>query len=132
MLQTSRGLGYVFMIIAVIVLPTAMMLGWYIYTRDPNLRPLGITREALRDSGAIDRPVDIVAYVYGPRAPGRQLGAGLRASFEAKGVELRLVFREEGKTTKVTYAIGRSVLGPYTRAHAAEGINAAVEALRMY
>ncbi|PIE07894.1 MAG: hypothetical protein CSA74_05160 [Rhodobacterales bacterium] len=132
MRKTSQGLGSVFGIIAVIVLPTAMMLGWFLYTRDPNLRPLGLTREALRDSGGFRQDVGIVAHIDGPRVAGERLGLALRASFESKGVELRLVFRENGDATTVTYVIGKSVLGPYPRSRAAEGIAAAVAAFRMY
>ena len=51
MLQTRRNLFFVIALILVIVLPTALALGWYKISRDPNMRPLAVTREALRDYG---------------------------------------------------------------------------------
>ncbi len=137
MQQTRRSIAYVFGIIAVVVLPTAMMLGWYQITRDPNLRPLGITRESLRAFGESGAGVDLVAVVdwVPPRTGGftqRQLAKDLTASFASKGVEVRVLFREGRDATHVTYVIGRTRLGPYPAARAAEGIAAAVEAYRMY
>lgn len=135
--QTRRSLAYVMLIIAVVVLPTAVALGWYQYTRDPNLRPLGITREALRDYGVPGAGVDLIAYVDWPAAKAghparRQLAENLSASFASKGVEARLVFRATGGSAQITYVVGRSVIGPYPASRAAEGIAAAVEAYRMH
>ena len=121
-----------FLIITVVVLPTAMMLSWYHYTQNPHLRPLGITREALREYGVPGAGVEIVAYVDGPSGRNAQLASDLRASFGSKGVDVRLVFREAGGATRVTYVVGNSTLGPYSTARAAEGIAAAVEAYRMH
>lgn len=137
MQQTRRSLVYVFMIIAVVVLPTAMMLGWYQVTRDPNLRPLGVTREALRAYGEPGSGVDLIAVVdwVPPRTGGftqAQLARDLTASFASKGVEVRVLFRDGQDKTSVTYQIGRTRLGPYPAARAAEGIAAAVDAFRMH
>ncbi|MCB1347289.1 MAG: hypothetical protein R3D59_04935 [Paracoccaceae bacterium] len=137
MYQTRRSLIYLMTIILVIVLPTAIALGWYQFTRDPNLRPLGITREALRDFGAPGVGVDLIAYVDWPVSQAtspakRQLAGDLLASFASKGVEARLVFRDTDGPAKVTYVIGKSVIGPYPASRAAGGIAAAVEAYRMY
>lgn len=135
--QTRRSLAYVMLIIAVVVLPTVAALGWYQYTRDPNLRPLGITREALREYGDPSAGVEVVAYVDGvspetSQAARQRLANDLRISFASKGVDVRLVFRDGEGTTRITYVIGNSVIGPYSTARAAEGIAAAVEAYRMY
>ena len=134
--HTRRSLSYVFLIIAVIVAPTAVALGWHLFTGDPTVRPLGITREALRDFGIPSTGGEIVAYVDWPPGAGqtarKRLADDLRVSFASKGVDVRLVFREAGGSVRVTYVIGKSVLGPYSRARAAEGIGAAVEAYRMH
>lgn len=135
--QTRRSLVYVMLIITIVVLPSAVALGWYQYTRDPNLRPLGITREALRAYGEPGSGAEVVAYVDWSAAgvgatARRRLADDLKASFGSKGVEVRLVFRDTSGATQVTYVVGRSVLGPYSTGRAAEGIAAAVEAYRMY
>ncbi|MCB1357361.1 MAG: hypothetical protein KDK53_12955 [Maritimibacter sp.] len=137
MLQTRRNLFFVIALILVIVLPTALALGWYKISRDPNMRPLAVTREALRDYGVAGIGADLVAYVDWPgsnaESPARrQLARDLTAAFAAKGVEARLVFRDTNGPAQVTYVIGKSVLGPYPTTHAAEGIAAAVDAYRMY
>jgi len=134
---TRRSLAYVMLIITVIILPTALTLGWYQLTRDPNLRPLGITREALRAYGVPGVGIDVVAYVdwVPPRTGGftrRQLADDLATSFAAKGVDIRVVFREGRDATRITYVIGRTNLGPFPINRAAEGVAAAVEAYRMY
>ena len=134
--HTRRSLSYVFLIITVIVSPTAIALGWYQYTRDPTVRPLGITRDALRQFGVFGTGGEIVAYVDWPPGAGqtarKRLADNLRMSFASKGVDVRLVFREAGGPVRVTYVIGNSVLGPYSSARAAEGVGAAVEAYRMH
>ncbi len=137
MQQMRRSLGYVMLIIAVVVLPTAIMLSWYQFTRDPNLRPLGITREALRAYGIPGGGVEVVAYVDGPtggagESARRRLANDLRASFGSKGVDVRLVFREAPGSARITYVIGNSVIGPYSPNRAAEGVAAAVQAYRMH
>lgn len=137
MQQARRSLTYVLMIIAVIVLPTAVALGWYAFTRDPNLRPLGITREALRAYGGVGAGPEVVAYVdWVPPSTGgftqHRLADDLVKSFRSKGVDVRVVFREGRATTRITYVVGRTTLGPFPTARAAEGVAAAVEAYRMH
>lgn len=137
MKRTRQSLFYVSLIFLIVVLPTAIALGWYEVTRDPNLRPLGITREALRDYGVPGAGVDLIAYIDWPAEktghPARQkLATDLAASFAAKGVEARLVFRSSNGSAQVTYVIGKSVIGPYPANQAAEGIEAAIDAYRMY
>lgn len=134
--STRRNLIYVSLIFMIVVLPAAMAFGWYQFTRDPNFRPLGLTREALRDYGVPGVGVDLIAYVDWPAAqaenPARKkLATNLMASFASKGVEARLVFRDSNGAAQITYVIGNSTIGPYPVNRAAEGIEAAVEAYRM-
>lgn len=137
MQKTRNSLGYVMLIVAVITLPTAAALGWYQITRDPELRPLGITREALRDYGIPGSGAEVTAYVDWPSArtdqsARQQLARDIAVSFAAKGVDVRVVFRSAEGTPRITYVVGRSVLGPYPASRAAQGIEAAVEAYRMH
>lgn len=137
MQHTRRGLTYVTLIIVVLALPTAGALGWFYLTHDPNLRPLGVTREALRAYGEAGMGAEVVAYVdWVPTGNGadarRRLADALTTSFAAKGVDVRVVFREGRDETRITYEIGKSLLGPYPASRASEGVAAAVEAYRMY
>jgi hypothetical protein len=137
MLQTRRNLFFVTAIILVIVLPTALALGWYKISRDPNMRPLAVTREALRDYGVAGIGADLIVYIDWPASKAtsparRKLVADLATSFAAKGVEAKVILRETDGPGQVTYVVGKSVLGPYPTARAAEGITAAVDAYRMY
>lgn len=137
MQQTRRSIAYVVLVIFVVLLPTVVSLSWYYVTLNPNLRPLGVTREALRAYGEAGAGVEAVAYVdwVPPRTGGftqAQLTSDLRDSFAAKGVDIRIVIRAGNGSTQITYVVGRSVLGPFPAARAAEGVTAAVEAYRMY
>jgi len=136
-MQGKRNLGYLAVVILAVIAPTLVSLGWYQLSKNPSLRPLGITKQALSAyNGGLDG-VELVAYVdWVPPRTGNftkaQLTRDLTTSFAAKGAEARIVFRDGVGTTRITYVIGQSRLGPYTIARAAEGIVAAVEAYRMH
>ncbi|OIP82825.1 MAG: hypothetical protein AUK37_08425 [Rhodobacterales bacterium CG2_30_65_12] len=136
-MSQRRSLGYLFLIIFVVVAPTVASLGWYQLSKNPSLRPLGITKQALTAYNGGSDGIEIVALVdWVPTDAGNysqaRLSRALTESFAAKGVELRIEFRPGQSTTRVTYRVGKTVLGPYSTARAAEGIAAAVEAYNMY
>ncbi len=131
------NLGYLFLIILVVILPTAFSLGWYKLSNDPNLRPLAITKQALRAYNSAGEGVEIVAVVdWVALRTGNYTKANLThslvQSFAAKGVDVRIEFREGRNATQVTYVVGKTVVGPFSTARASEGISAAVEAYKMY
>lgn len=133
----KRNLGYLAIVILAVIAPTAISLGWYQLSKNPSLRPLGITKQALNAYNGGSEAIEIVAYVdWVPPQTGyltkAKLTRDLAMSFASKGVEARIVFRDGAGTTRITYVIGQSHLGPYTISHAAEGIVAAVEAYKMY
>ncbi|GGD20579.1 hypothetical protein GCM10011358_01460 [Sinisalibacter lacisalsi] len=135
--QQRRGVAYVSLIAAVIVLPTAVALAWFHVTKDPNLRPLGITEQALRAYRGDGDSREIVALVdWGPTRPGgpskAQLALSLSRAFAAKGADVRVVFREGRDATRITYVVGGSTLGPFPIARASDGVAAAVEAFTMH
>lgn len=132
-----HSIAYLLLIITVLALPSVASLTWYHISRDPNLRPLGITEQALKAHRGGGEGVEIVALVdWAPPRTGdfsrSQLAITLQRAFEAKGVEVRVVFREGAGVTRVTYRVGRTVLGPYSTGRASEGIAAAVEAYHMH
>ncbi|MEC7762711.1 MAG: hypothetical protein VX874_12470 [Pseudomonadota bacterium] len=134
-----RNFFYVLVVIALLVTPTAASLGFYVITQDPNLRPLGVTQEALSAyaRGRIDGQVHVVAQIEW--VPGNTAGYSQRAfemalenAFRAKGVEVFVFFHDGVDRTRVNFRVGRSTIGPFSPAQAARGVTAAVDAYRMH
>jgi len=127
---------YVLLVIVFVTLPTAAALLWYHVSRDPNLRPLGITQQALRAYAGKSEGLEIIAVVDWV-APGggfsrAHLDTTLRRAFRAKGTDVRVEFREGRGATRVSFIVGKTVLGPYAVINASEGVAAAVEAFNMH
>ncbi len=136
-MHRRRSLPYLLLIISIVIAPTAVSLTWYNFTLDPYLRPLGITQQAIRAYQSGGKELQIVALVdWVPSKTGNnfrsRLSEALYQSFSAKGADVRVVFREGKGATRVTYRIGNSVVGPFSTARAAEGVNAAIQAYRMH
>lgn len=131
-----RSLSYVLLIAFLVVLPTAVALLWYRITGDPNLRPLGITEQALRAySGSDELEIVVVIDWVQPQAGAltpADLSATLGQAFRAKGVDVHTVYRAGQGATRVTYLVGETVLGPFPIARARDGIVSAVEAYKMH
>lgn len=137
MLKRYQRLIYLVLIITVVVAPTMVSLGWYSWTKDPKLRPLAVTQEALRAYGYVGDGVEIIAMVdWVPSGAGSYTRTALTKaiveSFQSKGVDVNVVFRPGSDTTRVTYLIGKTALGPYSTSRAAQGVEAAVEAYHMH
>lgn len=134
-MPAQRNIIYLMAIIALAILPSAVALSWFHVTKNPNLRPLGLTREALRAyTGGYGDGTGVVARVTGADLSGDRQAALARAltnAFGAKGVDLEVKFLPGTGPPVVSYVIGTSVVGPYPATRAAEGIGAAVEAYRM-
>lgn len=123
------------MIILVVGLPSAAALTWYVVTKDPTVRPLGITKRALDDHKAGDRSVLTVVIHFDPEEDAEAsnaLGAKIVYALEAKGAigDIKR-YPVPGQNMTVTYVIGASTIGPYPASKAVSGINAAVGAYRM-
>lgn len=128
---------YVFLLIAIVVAPSAFSLVMYHVTKNPLFRPLGVTERALRDFGIHMDGLEIVALVDWAPAPGatltrEQLTKALRDSFVAKGVDVHVRFEPGRSYTQVSYLVGSSKIGPFPLSEAARGVTAAVEAYRMH
>lgn len=136
--MTQRtSLAYLVIIVVVVVLPTAISLGWYQVSKDPNLRPLGITEQALRKHQGSAEGLEIIAVVewvqpHTTKQTQAQLTLALTRAFRAKGAEVRVVFREGRDATRITYIVGKSTLGPFPISRASDGVESAVQAFYMY
>ena len=133
----KRGIGFVFLIVGVIVFPSVAALGWFQLSKNPSLRPLAITEQALAAYNGVAEGPEIVALVdWVPPRTGnytrKRLVQSLTQAFAAKGVDVRIKFRPGHDATRVTYKIGKTILGPYPTTRASEGIRAAVEAYKMW
>ncbi|WP_282181926.1 hypothetical protein [Aliiroseovarius marinus] len=131
----SRNLKILIAIIVVVVLPTAAALTWYWVTKDPTIRPLGITKRALVERTAQDGALLTIVIRFDPDEDAKAseaLGNSIVRALEAKGV-IGSVKRlpAPGQEMTVTYLIGASSIGPYSASQASSGISAAVGAYRM-
>ncbi|WP_424941474.1 hypothetical protein [Aliiroseovarius sp. S253] len=119
----------------VVVLPTVAALSWYAVTKDPTIRPLGITKQALVEQTLDDGAILTIVIRFDPdehAEVSKVLGASIARAFEAKGVDGSIKQRPApGEEMTVTYLIGASSIGPFPASQAASGINAAVGAYRM-
>ncbi|WP_300516084.1 hypothetical protein [Aliiroseovarius sp.] len=138
MLVMQRSVTHLLIVIFLVVAPTAGALTYYWWTKNPSVRPLGITRESLDAFERGGGPVfEIIAQIsYDPRHSGGRSQAELHRifsnAFRAKGVHVNVKFaRTGGAGTWVTYVVGPSTIGPYPLSEASNGINKAVEAYRM-
>jgi hypothetical protein len=134
----QRSVTHLLIVILLVVAPSAGALTYYWFTKNPNVRPLGITRESLDAFERGGGPVfEIVAQIaYDPRYSGgksqAELHRAISNAFRAKGVHVNVqITRTEGSGTWITYVIGPSTIGPYPLSEASDGINKAVEAYRM-
>lgn len=131
----SRNLKILIAIILVVTLPSIAALSWYVVTKDPSVRPLGITKRALEDHGTDEGSSLTVLIRFDPDEDAHAssaLGEKIAYALGAKGV-IGDIERHPvpGKEMTVTYLIGASTIGPYLASDASSGINAAVAAYRM-
>lgn len=136
-----RQIAWVIGLIAVIVFPAAASLIYFQVTKDPSLRPLGVTRAAeqayARGQAEDGSPLEIVVRVYWvPDHAGGHSHISLQdaflKTFAAKGIDAVSVRFLPGRTrTTITYVVGKSIIGPIPVEQAAQGVNAAAAAFRM-
>ncbi|MCI2394780.1 hypothetical protein [Aliiroseovarius sediminis] len=130
-----REARLLFVIIAVIMLPTALSLAWYHYSQDPTLRPLGITQEAIERETPIRRP-EVIAQLHWDRAVEGQssdrFAQLLVQAFDIKNIALQVVVTDTpDEGSSVLYQVGASRIGPFDKANAVKGVNAAIQAYHM-
>lgn len=123
---------------ALVITPAVVALAAYYVTRNPNLRPLGITLEKLIEAGQIvDRNLIIAEITFGTEAETTtslaEYEAALAQAFDTFQTEVKVRFRERSNSNQISivYRVGNSIIGPYPVTRAAEGIRASVEAERM-
>ncbi|SFJ55250.1 hypothetical protein [Celeribacter neptunius] len=120
-----------------IVTPAVLALTAYFITKNPSLRPLGITVDRLSEAGQLENNGLIIAVVdigsESRKASSKtQYEAAIEKAFNQLNAEVRVKFRTiPGSNVNVTYLVGESRIGPFPASRASEGILPAIEAEKM-
>ncbi|MFD0980569.1 hypothetical protein [Tropicimonas aquimaris] len=134
----QRQISILVALVVAIATPATMALSYYKLTGDPTFRPLALTVERLI-AGGVDVDYEHVRAVVHTgdtaedRARAQRLGEGVQVAFYGKGIDALVQYEiVAGRAPPtVTYHVARRSFGPYSGAAAAQGVRAAVEALRL-
>ncbi|AJE45010.1 hypothetical protein [Celeribacter indicus] len=134
----KRDTLIILLIAVFLVTPALLALAMYVVTKNPSLRPLGITLERLVEAGLMeDRSLIVVQVDIGSKAPAvhtrDDYATAIETAFARLDAEARVRFRTvpEDRSVSVTYLVGESRIGPFPMSRAAEGVLAAVQAERL-
>ena len=124
--------------IIAVAMPTALALGYYYVTGDPNFRPLGITIERLAERGeAVGNDVIFGTITHDGTPEGEKeaekLSERLVTVFIGKGIDasFRLLSNPDAKQLQIFYYIDDTRLGPFNPRNAARSVLIAVDALTL-
>ncbi len=123
--------------ILAVALPGAASYLYYRFTGDPTMRPLAVTISSLADAGVLERDHRIFVIVHWGRDgkyafhPG-DVKAALVKALSVYPYKFSISFKDApGDQIEVSYEVGESRLGPYPLRDAANGIPAAIDAMRI-
>ncbi|WP_114287064.1 hypothetical protein [Candidatus Halocynthiibacter alkanivorans] len=118
--------------------PALITMALYYITKNPDFRPLSLTKESLTEyrgeTGGPGLTVEVVLPIGATlRMPREEFEQMLRNSFSMYGTGARFVYSEEYglKAPQVTYVAGASRIGPYSPNNLASGIKAAAAAFQI-
>jgi len=138
-MNNIKSSSIIIWILLILTLPAATSVVMYLITKNPTLRPLARTLndEEIYNGTAVSKEIIAVVHWSTGRAKNfskRDLSNTILQAFEAHGVVARMVFKDIDTTDAVTitYKIGRNTLGPSRISRAADSINGAIAAYRMY
>lgn len=134
-----KGSSIIIALILVVAMPAVSSVVAYQITKDPTLRPLARTLndEAIYNGTAVSTEIFAIIHWSTGREKNftkRELSNAIHRAFEAHNTVVQVVFKEVDTTDAVTitYKIGRNKLGPTRITRAADSINSAIAAYRMY
>lgn len=134
-----KGSSVIVAIVLVVAMPTISSVVAYQITKDPTLRPLARTLndEAIYNGTAVSNEIFATIHWSTGREKNftkRELSNAIHQAFASHGTVVRVIFKEVDTTNAVTitYKIGRNKLGPTRITRAADSINGAIAAYRMY
>lgn len=121
-----------------IVGPAVGSLAAFFITKNPSLRPLGISVEKLTAAGQMEDKNLIIAVIdIGKNAKNAsqksEYDEVLTKAFDRHQAEVKVRFRSVpgSSTVSVTYLVGSSRIGPYRMTQAGKGIRTAIDAEKM-
>ncbi len=124
-------------IIFAVALPATAAYLYYRATKDPTLRPLGVTKEELAATLGDEHVLDIVVEIdWGQNrmlaTPKSEVEQAISQTLSAFALDHRFRHRDvPGEAVQITYVVAHNRFGPYTPVRAAEGIRAAVAAMQI-
>ena len=124
-------------IILAVTLPEAIALGFYYYTGDPTLLPLGITKTSLSEAPVARNTRAITVFIeWGADATTpnsrNQVGKALHQAMRIYDIEYRLRFRTvPGEAVQIHFLVDSNRIGPYALHNVAAGIPLALAAFRI-
>lgn len=132
-----RNYLFLFAIYGILALPAAGVLVLYYFTKNPNLQPLGITREKLADVEGQTDYISIFVHVdWGQDRTSGMTKSDLRETianvFSHRTGSYVFKFKDvPGDAIGVTFVVGPNRYGPYPPFRMIEGIPPALIALDM-
>jgi len=136
-MNSSRNYIFLFVFCIFLALPAAGVNVLYYLTKDPSLRPLGITREKMAEVDGQTEFISIFVHVdWGRERTGGTTKADLRQmvsdAFFHRTDDYIFKFKDvPGDEIGVTFVIGPNRYGPYPPSRIIEGIVPALVALDM-
>lgn len=133
-MRRYRGWQLFCIILGLVTLPSVLAIAIYLFTKDPTLRPLGVTQKKLEEQSA-GKVIEVVAYVHWNSAKERLTKGAFRnaiiEAFAARDITPRLKIVEVvDQSSTITYQVGPSQIGPFPTSAAGHGIAAASAAYR--
>jgi len=134
-----KGNSVIIGIVLVVAMPAVSSVVAYQVTKNPALRPLARTYndEAIYNGTAISKEIIALVNWTTRREKSfskRDLSNAIRQAFASHGAVVRVIFKDidTADTVTLSYKIGRNTLGPTPITKAADSINSAIAAYRMY
>lgn len=134
-----KGSSVIIAIVLVVAMPAISSVVAYQITKNPALRPLARTLndEAIYNGTAITNEIIAIIHWSTERKKNftqRELSNAIHQAFASHGAIVRVIFKQVAtkNAVTITYKIGRNTLGPTRISNAADSINGAIAAYRMY
>lgn len=130
------NIAYLVAVIGAVSLPTVTAVTYHKVTKDPRMKPLAITSDTVAAFSGDPEDLPLITVVIdwaeheNRDIATTQLSNAILRAFQSKGIEATILLRPSDRT-RITYYVGASVIGPYPRSRAAEGIRPAADAAHM-
>jgi len=135
--HSERNFLVISLTILALAAPAALSMGYFLFSGDPRVRPLALTREGEAVGQGDAYGIEILATLHWGRdgtfafTP-ENIRQRIQDAFYSHGEEVRIVTQEvSGQYVQISYKIGQTQIGPMDIDAAAMGIRAAIDAYRI-